>query len=296
MRYKSSETDYIKAAKVLGIPAAYAVLSWDNLTIKGKMHILPDILLVWNSVQIGEAWEHHGMPKEKIRLIGATVFDHWFKGHPVKSSREEFCRKHGMDPKKPIFTYLGSSANIAKDETAVVLNLKKSLEGSPDKKARSAQMIFRPHQANMAVYENFPEENGIFHFPKGRIKDPVETERLYYDTLIHSDFLLGINTSAMLEAIILDRPVVSYLTDEFKKTQSDAQHFQELVAENTMEITKDPEEFAKIASKLLAGVDNMREQRKRFIKKFIRPNGRDMSAGEHAADEIEKLAVTHLQS
>ena len=63
-----------------------------------------------------------------------------------------------------------------------------------------------------------------------------------------------------------------------------------------MEITKDPEEFAKIASKLLAGVDNMREQRKRFIKKFIRPNGRDMSAGEHAADEIEKLAVTHLQS
>src|SRR3989344_3544822 len=296
MRYKSSETDYIKAAKVLGIPTAYAVLSWDNLTIKGKMHILPDVLLAWNSIQINEAWEHHGMTKDKIKLVGATVFDHWFKVRPEKSSREEFCRKHGMDPGKPIFTYLGSSANIAKDETAVVLNLKKSLEGSPDKKARSAQMIFRPHQANMAVYENFPEENGIFHFPKGRIKDPVETERLYYETLIHSDFLLGINTSAMLEAIILDRPVVSYLTDEFKTTQSDAQHFQELVAENTMEIAESPQEFAKIAATLFAGEDKMREQRKRFIKKFIRPNGRDMSAGEYEGYEIEKLAVTHLQS
>ena len=296
MRYKSSETDYIKAAKSLGIPTAYVVLSWDNLTIKGKMHILPEVLLVWNSVQINEAWEHHGMPKEKIKLVGSTVFDHWFKGRSEKSSREEFCRKHGMDHANPIFTYLGSSANIAKDETAVVLKLKKSLEESPDKKARSAQMIFRPHQANTEIYEKFPESNGIFHFPKGRIKDPVETERLYYDTLIHSDFVLGINTSAMLEAIILDKPVVSYLADEFKKTQSDAQHFQELIAENTIEIAESPQEFAKIAATLFAGVDNMRGQRKHFIKKFIRPNGSDTSAGEYAAYEIEKLAVTHLQS
>src|SRR5215470_12470636 len=42
------EADYIHAARCLGIPTLGYVNSWDNLTSKGTIHVLPDHLMVWN--------------------------------------------------------------------------------------------------------------------------------------------------------------------------------------------------------------------------------------------------------
>src|SRR5437867_4144724 len=45
------ETELIKAARTLGIPTAVAVASWDHLTSKGLIRIVPDAVMVWNDIQ-----------------------------------------------------------------------------------------------------------------------------------------------------------------------------------------------------------------------------------------------------
>lgn len=292
MHYDTPDTDYVKAAKALGIPTVLVILTWDNLIIKGQVLIEPDIMLAWNSNHMQEAVDLHGVPEEKIRLIGATVFDRWFGVQSPKRTREEFCASHGIDPKAPIFTYLGSSANIAKDETEIALKLKKSLENSSDAKTRSAQMIFRSHHANSTTYENFPNVRGIFHIPKGgKLEDPQENDQLHLETLIYSDFVVGINTSAMLEALILERPVLTYLSDEFRETQTDVQYFRDLLRERVIGVAESAEDFAKLASNLLTGKDAHKEERKRFIARFFRPRGLTKPASQAAAEEIEKVAL-----
>ncbi len=74
----SVQADYVRAAKRLGIHTAYPVFSWDNLTNKGLVHELPEVVLVWNESQAKEAVELQDIPRERVRVLGAWSYDHWF--------------------------------------------------------------------------------------------------------------------------------------------------------------------------------------------------------------------------
>ncbi|MDX1472422.1 MAG: hypothetical protein R3213_13060, partial [Flavobacteriaceae bacterium] len=65
MRF-SEEIEYVKAGKSLGIPTAILVLSWDNLTTKGLIHVHPDLTLCWNSSHVNEAIQVHQINKETV--------------------------------------------------------------------------------------------------------------------------------------------------------------------------------------------------------------------------------------
>jgi hypothetical protein len=51
----SGQTDFVKAAQALDIPIAMALFSWDNLSTKGRIHVQPDRVFVWNELQKQEA-------------------------------------------------------------------------------------------------------------------------------------------------------------------------------------------------------------------------------------------------
>ena len=73
--HHSQEVEYVKAAVALGVPTLIPVLSWDNLTTKGLLHVTPEITLVWNSSQAGEAAGIHGIPADRIVVTGSPFLD-----------------------------------------------------------------------------------------------------------------------------------------------------------------------------------------------------------------------------
>src|SRR5215207_2664635 len=87
----SSQVDYVKSARALGIRSALCVASWDNLTNKGLVRVRPDHVIVWNEAQAREAVTLHGIAPACVRVTGAQLFDRWFTMQPSRS-REEFCR------------------------------------------------------------------------------------------------------------------------------------------------------------------------------------------------------------
>ena len=150
-------------------------------------------------------------------------------------------------------------------------------------------LVVRPHPANAKIFEGFSMD-GVYIVPRlTTLPSTASALQLSYDTMYHSCALVGINTSAMIEALIVGKPVIAFLAPRYSRTQSDTQHFQQLLAADALERVRTPLEFVEVLKRILDGSDVRREKRRQFVERFIRPRGWRASAGEAAADAIEAL-------
>ena len=293
--FSSAEIEYLNAARKMKIPTVVPVMSWDNLTTKGVFTFKPDLLLVWNELQAREARVHHGIDQTKVRIVGAPMFDYLFekkqdfskKSLWKKLKREVLLRK--IDEKWPIILYLGSSSDVAGDERFLITKLRKSLDNTSDDRLQSAQIIIRPHPLNNSYYRKFRGKNIVVMPNKGFAVTSREKDD-YIGVLKMCDCVVGVNTSGMIDAIVLDKPVIGIVLRKYAKTQSQALHFKYLVNSNVLLIVKKIEDFPGEVKNILDGRDIHKSERKQFVKKFIRPRGLKISAGGAVALEIEKLA------
>jgi hypothetical protein len=125
--------------------------------------------------------------------------------------------------------------------------------------------------------------------------NPVSAESRgdFFDSLYHSAAVVGVNTSAMIEAAIVGRPVCSLLAPEFAGTQEGTIHFHHLLPENGG--------FLRIAATIEAHVEQLasclrdpaaaRLETERFVASFIRPHGIERPATAIVADAIERLGA-----
>jgi hypothetical protein len=112
--------------------------------------------------------------------------------------------------------------------------------------------------------------------------------------LFHSEAVVGVNTTAMIEAAIVGRTVHAVLADEFQDTQSGTLHFRYLLEENGgfLRVARSLSEHATQLAETLARPDVSREACARFVQTFIRPLGMDVAATPVLAGALERLATT----
>ncbi len=291
---RSTQVDVVKSAQALGVPVGLCVASWDHLTTKGLMRVQPDLVSVWNQQQLAEAVEFHDAPPDKIAVTGAQPFDRWFERRAT--DRVAFCHKVGLDPAKPFVLFVGSTASISapEAEVAFVRRWIKALRAVPA--LSQVGVLVRPHPYNAEHWRDFdltalPD---VEVYP--RSANPVnEADRQdYFDSLFHSETVVGVNTTAMIEAAIVGRAVHAVLADEFQDTQGGTLHFQYLLAENGgfLRVGKSLPEHAAQLAETLANPDVGREACTRFVGAFIRPHGIDVHATPVLADALERLATS----
>lgn len=286
----SEEVEYVKAAKHLNIPTVVSVLSWDNLTTKGIFHIIPDLTLVWNEVQYNEAKNIHNVPDEKLLITGSPFFDKWFDVSNLLEDRQAFCRRMGLDPKQPFLVYLGSSVNIARDETWLVQLIYDGLKTHIKESIQNVAMIVRPHPANTKRYYKLVGDHLVVSPKAGALPESEDSQRDFYNTVSHCAFTIGINTSGMLDAIILGKPCLTVMTDQYQYTQEKAVHFRQLLRADVLDVSHSVEKAIDSVAQLLEGEDVHKKQREQFLKKFVRPHGLQIAAGDVAAKAIELIA------
>jgi hypothetical protein len=281
------DVEYIRAALALRIPAIVAVLSWDNLTSRGTFHAVPDAIFLWNQALKKEAVELHGLPAERIVVTGAPTFDFWFAMQP-QMSREEFCKMVGLQAAQPYIVYLGSSWSIAQDERAFMREFADALASCPS--TRAVQILMRPHPLNAEVWQDFVAEN-ICVWPRaGQWPDNLDARQEYFETLYHSSAVMGVNTSAFLDAAVVDKPCVTAITSHYQQTQGGRGHFAHLVNGNFIEMVSTLEAAAATIGDVISGHDKRAVQRRKFVEDFVRPQGMDQSASKVFADAVTKVA------
>jgi hypothetical protein len=287
----SIQADYVRAAKRLGIHTVYPVFSWDNLTNKGLVHELPELVLVWNELQADEAVELQGIPRSQVRVLGAWSYDHWFDWQPSRS-RAELSGELGLAADRPLVLYVCSSGFVARDEVAFVRRWLAALRRSGGPTAE-AGVVIRPHPRNAGQWAGVSLDD-----PRATVwpqlgEEPLEvaSRRNYFDSIYHAAAVVGINTSAQIESAIVGRPVHTILADEFKETQQGTLHFQYLRAEDFghLYVGRTLEEHVQQLEESLRGrPDDGRNER--FLRRFIRPIGLDVAASPLYADVVEQLA------
>jgi hypothetical protein len=293
VEFGSNQVEYVKSARKLGIPSAVAVASWDNLTGKGLIRVVPDRVFVWNEIQAREAREMHGVPGDRIVATGAQKFDEWFARSPA-TTREAFAAKVGLDPKRPYVLYVCSSPFIAPDEVGFVRRWLRRLRGDARGELRELGILVRPHPQNADQWRgvDLRDGNAAIWPPGGAQPDAGEARADFFDSLAHSAAVVGINTSALLEAAILGKNVLTPLAPEFAGTQLGTLHFRYLLFENGgfVHTAEGLDEHADQLALALRRGDEHATQTRRFVERFLRPHGLDVPAAPILADAIERLA------
>jgi hypothetical protein len=285
-----------RAASRLGIPTVTWVASWDNLTTRPRLRAIPDTLIVWNDIQRAEAVELHGVPEGRIEVTGAPNFDLWFVRTP--SPRKEFLRRVGLDPERPVVLWVGSAINRWEPpEPPLVERWVAGIRASSDELLRHAGLLIRPHPLREDDWGRaaFADDPDVAVWPQHDHALPVDSQRQndYYDSIFHSAVVVGINTSAMIEAAIVGRPVLTFLDSSYEDSQRGALHFRYLVEAGggALRVAPQLEDHYADVAEALARAGEDRHAYRRFVETFVRPRGIEIPATPVVADAIAAAAT-----
>jgi hypothetical protein len=221
-------------------------------------------------------------------VTGAPRFDDFFAMRP-STTRQEFCARAGLDPGRPLILYLCSANFVTRTEVDFVRRWIGELRASTDPALRTCGVLVRPHPAYSREWREADLSDladvAISVTPK------VNADQGLYDALHHAAAAVGLNTSAMIEASILGKPVHTLLVPEFEG-QGGTLHFEYLLRRNggPVSLAEDFDEHRRQLRDALAGDAPAREQAFRFVRSFVRPHGLDRPATPIVVAEIERLA------
>jgi hypothetical protein len=223
-------------------------------------------------------------------LTGAHVFDEWFERRPTRTS-EELLMQLGLDPAQPYLVYLCSSGNIARnDEPQFVKRWVSAIRASEDERLRRINVVVRPHPNVRNRPTDLGHENVVVWPPEGAYPVTASARDDFFDTLAHSAAVVGMNTTAMIEAAILGKSVLTVLVREF--AQETTLHFHYLLNENGgfLHVASDLDEHVRQLADVLDEDEAGAERRRAFVESFVRPRGLDRPAAPIGAEAIEELA------
>jgi hypothetical protein len=284
------QTDTVKAAHALGVPVGAGIATWDHLTTKGLIKAWPDALLVWNEIQARDAAELHFVPRNRIVVTGAPLFDGWFDRRATVD-RSEFLAGVGLAGAGSYVVYVGSSPNIAPPELEIpfVQRWFEALRSTTD-----LAVLVRPHPYNVEAWSEIDLGDGGEVAPRVVPALPMTDadEAFYFHSLHFSEAVVGINTTAMVEAFVVRKPVLTITSPEFRETQEATLHFGNLrsAAGGALQQASTVDEHLEQLRATLASPDSYRDGIEGFLRTFVRPRGIDLSATGILCDELEKLA------
>lgn len=288
----SPQSQYLRAARALGIRTALCVYSWDNLTNKGLIQDPLDLVTVWNEAMKSEAVQLHGIPHRRVVVTGAPAYDHWFGWRP-RWTREDFCRRVGLPADRPYLLYLCSSKFIAPHEVPFVRGWIERIRSASPILAKAGVLI-RPHPqwGRPWTAADFSDLEQVAIWPRdGANPVDVDSRSDYYDSIFHSAGVVGVNTSAQIESAIIGRGVYTLLAPEFRDTQEGTLHFHHLrnVNGGMLHVA---ENIGDHVTQLEGAVTNQGPDEGRcrpFVEAFVRPHGIDVPATPKLVAAIEQV-------
>jgi hypothetical protein len=289
----SSQIDYLGAARALGIPTALCVWSWDHLSSKALIRECPDRVFVWNETQKWEATELHRVPPERVVVTGAQCFDHWFDRAPSRT-REEFCNQVGLDATRPFVLWVCSALiHGSAPEAPFVVEWIRRLRASDDPVLRAIGVLVRPHPSRVAEWASIDisQLNAVV-WGSNPIDEHARAD--YFDSIFYSAAVVGLNTSAFIEAGIVGRPVLTIVVPEFVENQHGTVHFDYLVTAGGGVVTVG-NGFDQHLEQLAAAITASARDRKPFVGEFVRPHGLDRPATPFFVDAVEAMRGLHVE-
>lgn len=277
--FNEPEVHMLRAAKKYGVRSVGFINSWDKVSGRCILRLLPDKLVVFNDIVKEEAMRYDDMPEKDIFVGGLPQYDPYFGALPF-SSRQAFFEHMGLDPGTRLILYAPVGAAFS-DSDWDMIDLVYAMrdQGAFGDKV-SLLMRFPPNeQLDMHEVEKRPflkyDYPGIrFSSERGSDWDMTASDiRHLADTLRHMSLLVCFASSLSIDAAVFDKPVIN-LNFEVKKNQhllkSPTQyygtaHYQKALRAGGIRLAGSREELAAWVVRYLADPSLDREGRKTLV-------------------------------
>ncbi|MGE3274295.1 MAG: hypothetical protein AB7O67_04230 [Vicinamibacterales bacterium] len=290
---RAAQAYHLRSARAAAVPTGVTVYSWDHLSSKALIRDLPDGVFVWNDVQRREAVELHGIPADRVVVTGAQVYDQWFGRQPGRD-RATFLAAMGLPADRALILYVCSALTPDPRESRFVRRWLEAIRASDDPGLANAAVIIRPHPERRREWQDvaWPELGPVLVTGANPITADAKAD--YFDALAHAGAVVGLVTSAFLEAAIAGRPVLTVLPPDLRPHQEGMLHFRYLleVEGGLLKAARTLPDHVADLSAALAGDQHQAEQQRRFLTAFVRPAGLDRPATPVFADAVEALGRT----
>lgn len=279
MRF-SEEVEILKYFKSKKIKSFLPIYSWDNLTNKGLIHVVPDYVVLWNEFQRENAIQIHKIPNSRLKIIGALYFDRYLN---VRSQGKKNLRSSND------ILYMCSSGNICKSELQYIDALYASIENinkhlNPKQKFK---LFVRPHPANCDEFMKIDLNEKGWYFDRKIGLDYTQSEDLANAQYLNRFFcVIGLNTSGFIDALALGIPVIAYTPSDLEGKQIQTKHFRELLSLNALYQISSPNQLEPTLMKI-RNQPFETSYIERFQEKFLGWPADNRSAAHRIADEIE---------
>jgi len=276
----STNVHMLKEAKKRQIKLICFVDSWDALTSKGPFSIGPDRLLVWNEIMKKEASEFHHFPSKNIFAVGVPQFD-IYVDHTRFMNRETFMKQIGLDSSHRLLTYAATPEFVTSTGPKIIELLCDLIESN--QLLYPSQLLVRLHPQTTAEleakYAHFYRKGKVVIQKPGRTAqlhdgwDPTQHDMLNLaQTLYHSDAVLTVASTMLIDAVALDKPVVCIAFDG-KETLAylkgsgrhyDCDHIQNVVRTGGIQIVYTYEELVDALNRYLKNPQQDAEGRRKI--------------------------------
>jgi len=226
--FAMSDITATAVAEKCHIPVFGIIHSWDNLTSKGRLLGKFDWISVWSQ----QGYDHMRLcypdfPKDRIFISGVPQYD-IFLSDDLYQSREEFCEENALDPQAKIVSYIcngpGRFYHID-NQRQIIEDLLKILENTNSNYNLAVRL--NPHYSMPEIQLNGIDPGKVIqHRPKTGFsargyeygEKPVwdsdmDVNRQFANLMRHGDLLVCVASTAILDALIFNTPVINVLYD-----------------------------------------------------------------------------------
>ncbi len=289
--YTPEDVRLMRIARRRGIRVIGMVRSWDNVTSKTLLTVIPDRLAV-NTERIGqEAVGYGDVPAERIRVVGIPHYER-YRTEP-RTPRDAFFGRYGFDPSKKMILFAPPSDTYLKGDpiAPVVLEALERVD---------AQILVRmPLVGATELGGCRPAAHVAFDRPENS-PDFIEAhlsraaDQHLADSIYHSDLVITWASTMIIDAIVFGKPVVLIGFDSAPRPYAksitqyyDYDHQKRILETGGVRLARNPEELADSVGRYLGDPNLDRAGRQRILAEYC--GALDGKSGERVANLLLSL-------
>ena len=276
--FDGQEINLLREAKRRGVQSVGFINSWDKLTARRSLRLLPDSLIVFNEIVKKEAIKYADMKEKNIIIAGIPNYDWHINYKPI--SKEEFCRRNNLDPNKKIIVYAPMGKTFSNSDWDIIDLLNNSIANNlmPD-----SQLFVRFQPNDFAEEEELKKRPWLrYDLPGVRFSRTrgvnwdmsFDDIKGLTDTLANASLFICYASSISIDAAVFDVPVINI---DFEINEKEllsksptffykTYHYGNVVSSGGVRLPKSKDELISWINKYLANPAIDREARKKLVE------------------------------
>ncbi|TSC78283.1 MAG: hypothetical protein G01um101433_317 [Parcubacteria group bacterium Gr01-1014_33] len=271
--FSDREIVILREAKRRNIKTIGLINSWDKLTARSMVRLLPNEMIVHNEIVKRDAITHADMAPARIYVTGIPHFDYYL--NTLRTPKAEFYRQYGIGENERIILFC-PAGTAASDADLRIIAL---LAGIVKKNLFSYHVkLFVRFPPNDRITAPPDCADVIFQMPGKRFSLERGTDwdmsfedfQSLADTLCYSSVVVSYASTMSIDAAMFDTPIINLKIDfpdcrptaEFYKVD----HYQPVLATGAIQLVSTKEELIDWIGRYLENPKFHRVERARLVR------------------------------